>query len=71
MKADPWHRRLKSSINERASSVSSTIETKFPKLHSRTSKSVSYIAEVWRETFPNEERNAKTKLEQRRRAALE
>lgn len=47
----------------KASSVSSSIEAKFPKLHSSTSKSVGYIAEVWRETFPNEERNAKSKLE--------
>eukprot|EP00347_Sterkiella_histriomuscorum_P003414 403364389 len=71
VKADPWHQRIKSGINERASSVSQAVEQKFPKLHSSTSKSVSYIAAVWKETFPNEQRQARDKLEQRRQKAIE
>jgi hypothetical protein len=32
---------------------------------------VNYISAVWKETFPNEKRMAREKLEERRRAALE
>lgn len=46
---------------------SNKVEEKYPKVH----KASSYIAEVWRETFPNEEKNVKSRIQRRKRVAQE
>jgi hypothetical protein len=42
---------------------------KFPKTHSSTSSAFNYLKDIWVETFPNEERKVKTRLEKRKEAA--
>ena len=58
---------LKERWNSKMDSFSSTVEEKYPRVH----KASSYFAEVWRETFPNEEKNVKNRIQRRKRVAQE
>lgn len=57
------------SFSEKTSSINKSIEGKFPKIHSKTTGAFFYIKDVWHETFPNEERNVRNKIEKRRELA--
>jgi hypothetical protein len=56
---------MKNSYYERQTSISNKLSTNFPK----TAKCFVYMKEVWCETFPDEEKAIKTKIQNRRQAA--
>ncbi len=57
------------SFSEKKTNISKSIEGKFPKLHSKTTGAFYYVKDVWQETFPNEERNVRNKIEKRKELA--
>jgi hypothetical protein len=52
-------------MNMRMDSVSNSVENKYPRVH----KASAYIADVWRETFPNEGRKVKERIKNRKEIA--
>jgi hypothetical protein len=56
---------LRERISNKSESISQTVEEKYPRIH----KASSYFAEVWRETFPNEQNKVQSRIEMRRAAA--
>lgn len=56
-KAEPkprWHEEVREKLNQKTSAFSSTMNEKFPKTVTTTSKAFNYFKEVWRETFPDD-----------------
>ncbi len=47
MKKTPWHKSVRESINQKTTSFNETVNQKFPKAATKTSKAFSYIKEVW------------------------
>ena len=64
-----WHQSIRVSLSQKTSSINQSLESKFPKIHSKTSSAIFYIKDVWQETFPNEEAKIKTKIARRREIA--
>jgi len=56
---------LKEKWNMKMESISTTVEEKYPRVH----KATSYFGEVWRETFPNDEKNVRSRIQRRKRVA--
>lgn len=56
-------------MKEKCATINSGFEAKFPRVHSKTSSYVSYISDVWRETFPNERNQVKSKMDDRKERA--
>lgn len=52
-------------MRSRVNNFNEKIEEKYPKVH----KSAAYIADVWRETFPNEKGNVSSRMERRKAIA--
>ena len=64
-----WHEKVKMSFSEKTANINSTINDKFPKAATTTTKAYSYIKEVWQETFPDPKSEALSKMEKRKEAA--
>ena len=52
-------------IRNKCSDINTAVEDKYPRVH----KAAAYMKCVWDETFPNEDRKVKTKLQQRKEIA--
>ena len=53
---------VKSSVDSRFDSINTSVKTKAPRVHS----AMTYIGELWEETFPNEVSRTKSKFEKRK-----
>ena len=51
----------------RTSSIANSVNEKYPKVY----KAGVYMKDVWEETFPNDNRNANTKIQERKAKAQE
>lgn len=60
---------MREKINTKHSEFSETVNQKFPKAASTTSRAFGYFKEVWQETFPNEVNKTVSRMEKRREAA--
>ena len=64
-----WHQQVREKISSKSSAFNETVNEKFPKAASTTTKAFSYIKEVWLETFPNEYNKTLSKMERRKEVA--
>lgn len=56
-------------VKDRCATLSTSIETKFPRVHRSTTSCVTYMKDVWNETFPNERKQVKSKMDDRKERA--
>lgn len=49
--------------------MSAKLEAKFPKAFEKSAGVRTYLSDIWKETFPNEELNVRRKMEKRRELA--
>jgi predicted nucleic acid-binding Zn-ribbon protein len=49
--------------------MSAKLEAKFPKAFEKSAGVRTYLSEVWKETFPNEELNVRLRMEKRKELA--
>lgn len=60
---------MKERLQTKVSSIDENFGTKYPNAHKKVSEFGDYFSEVWKETFPDNQKIAKTKIDQRKERA--